>query len=91
MTEIIYCDGSGDGRVCVVTRGMGKTTLVEHYPEDETHNESEWHSLHTALDHMNKMKINEATIYMDSQLVVRQFNGDYRLRAKNMQKWYWKV
>jgi ribonuclease HI len=50
----------------------------------KTNNEAEYLSLITALEHLKEHNIQTAEIYMDSELVVRQINGIYKVKKENL-------
>lgn len=79
---IIYADGAGDGRIAAVV--CGSETKTEHQKKVvvNTHNEAEWEALLFAIDNIKGYW--PIIIYMDSQLVVRQFNGEYKCRDERM-------
>lgn len=50
-----------------------------------TNNEAEYLSLIEALLRLQEMKIDEATIHMDSELVIRQMLGVYKVKNPRLQ------
>lgn len=50
-----------------------------------TNNEAEYLSLIEALSRLVEMNIQDATIHMDSELVVRQMNGIYKVKNPKLQ------
>ena len=50
-----------------------------------TNNEAEYLSLIEALTRLQEMKIDEATIHMDSELVIRQMLGVYKVKNPRLQ------
>ena len=50
-----------------------------------TNNEAEYLSLIEALTRLQEMKIDEATIHMDSELVIRQMLGVYKVKNARLQ------
>ena len=93
MKMTMWADGSGNGIICVVIKyeGVNIVPFVQHDPGDLTHNQSEWHSLCYALelltDDDRNFGGNDVTIYMDSELVVRQFNGEYQVKDPVLGMW----
>ena len=90
---IIYVDGATD-RVCWVrdtgTRQTSRITYACDYaPTDKTtSNEGEWFGLVVALEDAIDDGYKKATVWMDSQLVVNQVNGKYKVKAKNLKPLY---
>ena len=56
-----------------------------------TNNEAEYTSIIEALKIMHKENIDKATIYMDSELVVRQLNGQYKVKSPTLKVYYEKA
>jgi len=67
---------------------------IEEYKEcigDTTNNVAEYKALIKALELSVKHTRNEVHIFMDSELVVRQINGMYRIKAKHLLPLYHEV
>tara|TARA_B100000686_G_C16595631_1_gene865828 strand:- start:187 stop:654 length:468 start_codon:yes stop_codon:yes gene_type:complete len=58
--------------------------FVVPLPSESTNNEAEYHAVIAALKFIEKQPDN-AIIYSDSQLVVRQINGEYRVKEPRLQ------
>lgn len=80
---IIYADGAGDGRLAVIV-DFGDDVVFKELKtvSVDTHNEAEWEALLFALEQVQEY--GPVTIFMDSRLVVRQFNGVYKCRDQRM-------
>jgi ribonuclease HI len=78
----VYVDGSGDGHICVIFESH--EPIIERHPT-KTNNESEWQALYSALSNMQSY--DWYVVYSDSQLIVRQFNGEYKTTNPRMRKW----
>lgn len=67
-------------------------SIMEMYGTNGTNNIAEWRGLELALEHCSKLveTYPEASIsiYGDSQLVVRQFNGIYRIKQENFKPFF---
>ena len=50
-----------------------------------TNNEAEYLSLIEALTRLDEMKVNEAVIHMDSELVIKQMLGVYKVKNPRLQ------
>ncbi|MBI2460480.1 MAG: ribonuclease HI family protein [Candidatus Rokubacteria bacterium] len=83
----IYIDGSvlgnpGPGAIgVVVLNGAGQ--VVEAWGEaigEVTNNQAEYRALLAALEKARRLGAAEVTIRSDSQLLVRQFSGEYRVK-----------
>ena len=53
--------------------------------------QAEYQGLINALDKASEYSRGEVHVYMDSELVIRQMNGDYALKSENMKPLYHKV
>jgi ribonuclease HI len=53
-----------------------------------TNNQAEYRALIAALEKATKLGANWADIYLDSELVVRQINGQYRVRNRSLKPLY---
>ena len=86
----IWADGSHphDGRICIVMKYASVTMIHIDVDTYETSNESEWASLHRAIGLCDVYRFDHAIIHMDSQLVVKQFTGSYKVKHPRMKKWY---
>ncbi len=86
----IWADGSGTGWTAVTIDD--EPVKFNHHPDLKSHNEAEYMALIDALQLIHDYET--YTVYMDSQLVVRQMNGGYAVRADNLRVLYdkaWKI
>lgn len=58
---------------------------LKEYIGEGTNNVAEYCAVLCALKEMKKMKVRNATINMDSELVVNQLNGNYRIKDEKLQ------
>ncbi|MGD0057138.1 MAG: ribonuclease HI family protein [Methanomassiliicoccales archaeon] len=56
----------------------------EAYIGSATNNEAEYRGLISALSQAKTMGADEITITMDSELIVKQMRGEYRIKAENL-------
>ena len=87
----IYIDGAcrgnpGPAGVGMVIYGprMEKISERNQYLGKATNNVAEYQALIFALKEARRLGGRKVRIYTDSQLLVRQFNGEYRLRDKKL-------
>ena len=68
----------------------GKKTVFEisEYIGTATNNTAEYRALIRALEELKKIGIKEARFESDSQLIVEQMNGNYRVKDENLQVLY---
>ena len=87
----IYCDGASKGNpgpasigVSILKEKLEIATLSEKIGIT-TNNVAEWTSLIKALEHLKISSTNEEiSIYMDSELVVKQFLGEYKTKHPSL-------
>ena len=92
MSEIvIYSDGAARGNPgpagagAVLKDSGGKVrSEVCRYLGEMTNNQAEYHALLLALKEAKRLGATRLRIYADSELVVRQINGDYRVKNQGL-------
>ncbi len=86
----IYTDGASRGNPGKSGFGLVIYKDDEIFYEDYrylgimTNNQAEYLALIRALELLSELNINEACIYADSQLMIKQMRGEYKVKAKNM-------
>ncbi|GJV35728.1 reverse transcriptase domain-containing protein [Tanacetum coccineum] len=75
-------DGSGAGLILVSPEGKEYTNALR-LEFEITNNEAEYEALLAGLRIANEMKVQELTIFVDSQLVANQVNGLFEARDQN--------
>jgi ribonuclease HI len=86
---IIYADGASRGNPGKAAFGIvihinGKTHRIGHYLGRATNNEAEYQALLAALRWAVEKNVPKVTYYSDSQLVVEQINGRYKVKHPNL-------
>lgn len=88
---ICYVDGASRGNpgpsgVGVVIKDTHDTTLkeIKEYIGEKTNNVAEYSAVICALRELKKMKVTNAVVNIDSNLVVNQLNGLYRTKEENL-------
>lgn len=88
---IVHCDGGsrsnpGPAAIGIVILDENNMTLEEHKEciGDTTNNVAEYTALIKALELSAKHTRKEVHIFMDSELVIRQMNGIYRIKKKHL-------
>ena len=89
---------AGIGGVISVTDGVGqvveKNEFSEYIGDSRTNNEAEYEALIYALDQAKKVvgkkdaKQSLVECFLDSELVVKQLNHEYKLRDERIQKYF---
>jgi len=87
----ISCDGGSRGNpgpaaIGVVVRKKGGFTLYEHGEKigETTNNVAEYKALLKALSFFEGYDVSKGKIEMDSQLIVKQVNGEWRTKADHL-------
>ncbi len=86
---LIYTDGASSGNPGkagiggVVSLG-GRTHEFSRFIGETTNNVAEYTALIVALEKALELGALEADVFMDSELVVRQINGLYKVRHENI-------
>jgi ribonuclease HI len=68
---VIYDD---DKKICEISKYLGI----------KTNNEAEYSGVVLALEKMHSKNLKEAILYSDSQLLVKQLNGEYKVKAEKI-------
>ncbi|WP_428897009.1 ribonuclease HI [Parelusimicrobium proximum] len=91
MKLIINIDGGARGNPGPAASGViiksagGKFLFGEGYfLGEQTNNHAEFSALKFALDAAEKLKGGELDIYSDSELLVKQYNGIYKIKNENL-------
>lgn len=90
---ILFTDGGARGNpgpaalgvVLLDERGKVIKELAEYLGE-ATNNQAEYQALVAGLEEAKKLKPDEVTVFMDSELVVRQLLGKYKVKDKELGK-----
>jgi ribonuclease HI len=91
MKVIVHTDGASRGNpgpaaVGIVITDENGTVLVElsEYIGETTNNVAEYRALLRGLQEAVRLNAKEVLIYGDSQLMIKQMNGEYRVRHPNL-------
>jgi len=89
---ILYSDGAsrgnpgnGGGGAVLYDRSGAVVATVKQYLGVCTNNEAEYRALMLGLKEAVKRGIKNLTIFLDSELLVRQITGIYRVKNQNLQ------
>ncbi|MFH1426408.1 MAG: ribonuclease HI family protein [Candidatus Kerfeldbacteria bacterium] len=94
----IYTDGgargnpgpAGIGAVLYDTKDKVVDELSE-YIGKTTNNQAEYQALVKALTRAESLGATECDCYLDSELVVKQLNGEYKVKDPDLAPWYLKI
>ncbi|TSC95728.1 MAG: ribonuclease H [Parcubacteria group bacterium Athens1014_10] len=86
-----YTDGGASGNpgpagIGVVIRDQENKIIAEYskYIGETTNNQAEYQALILALEKAKKMEAQEIDCYLDSELVVKQLNREYKVKDKDL-------
>jgi ribonuclease HI len=88
----IFCDGasrgnpgdSGIGVVISLLDGTGRDYRISEYIGVATNNVAEYSALIRGLEEARSLGVRRINVFLDSELVVRQINGIYKVRNNNL-------
>ena len=96
MHAIIHTDGGARGNPGPA--GIGATIKIEdkvhelkRYIGETTNNQAEYRALIMALEHAKELGVTEADCRLDSELVVKQLNREYKVKDKDLAPLFVKV
>jgi len=93
MTERVKvnCDGGSRGNPGPSALGVVITTkngqIIEEFGEylgEQTNNYAEYSAVIKALEKLRDLNILDADFYLDSELIVKQLNGIYKVKNENI-------
>jgi len=95
---IIYCDGGSRGNpgpagLGAVIYDEDKNILFEisEYLGVTTNNQAEYKGVLQAIKKAKELKAKELTFYLDSELIVKQMKGQYRVKNRDLIPLYMKI
>jgi ribonuclease HI len=95
---IIHTDGGARGNPGPAGLGVYITdpegeVLMEHsrYLGEMTNNQAEYTAVIDALEHAHELGADEVDLFLDSELVVRQLSGEYRVKDQELAKLFIRV
>lgn len=94
---IIHIDGASKGNPgpagvgVVIYDGKEEVKRIKKYIGEATNNEAEYEALILALKEALALKFYSVRVFTDSELLVKQINGEYRVIDPKLEKLYTKV
>ena len=94
MKITMYIDGAADlnsktaGIGGVIYKDNEELFTFSEYLHDSTNNEAEYTALIRGLESLIELKLLNVQIYSDSELVVKQISGEYKVKNPRMQVLY---
>ena len=94
----LYTDGGARGNpgpagigVVILDSAKKRIKDVSKYIGEATNNVAEYSALIQGLEEALLLDAEDVVIHMDSELVVKQLNGDYRVKDENMKQLFAKA
>jgi ribonuclease HI len=90
----VFCDGGSRGNPgpaaagAVILRDKEVLAELQDYLGIATNNVAEYSAVILALHKLHKLKLTKADFFLDSELVVRQLTGLYKVKNQDMKKLY---
>lgn len=97
MNVITYTDGGARGNPgpaaigAVIREADGTTHRIKNYLGFATNNQAEYRALLAALHKAAELDADEVTCYLDSELVVKQLKGEYRVKDPELGRLFLQV
>ena len=95
---IVYSDGGSRGNpgpaaigAVVYDANMNVLREISEYIGKTTNNQAEYQAIFAAIQECAQRGAQEVSCFLDSQLIVRQMNGLYRVRDQGLFVWYEKI
>jgi ribonuclease HI len=90
---MIFSDGGARGNpgpaaiAFTIQSERGETVAtVSHYVGVSTNNQAEYKALLAALETAALLKVEKVTCHLDSELVVKQLSGEYRVKNRELKQ-----
>jgi ribonuclease HI len=94
----MYTDGGARGNpgpsaigVVIYDKNNKKISEISKYIGTTTNNVAEYTALYIGVLKLKELKCKEVDMYLDSELIVRQLNGQYRIKDRKLKELYNKV
>lgn len=94
----VFCDGGSRGNPGPAAAGVVITTTKDEvlgsyhkYLGTQTNNYAEYSAVILALNELKSFDADKVSFYLDSELVTKQLNGQYRVKHANMKPLYEQV
>jgi len=98
MKVNIYSDGGARGNpgpaaigVYIEDKAGKKIKSISRYIGETTNNQAEYQAVLAGLAYVKDLKPEEVTCYLDSELVVKQLNGEYKVKDPDLAEQFIKV
>jgi ribonuclease HI len=95
---IIYCDGGSRGNpgpaglgVVIYDENKSKVFEISEFLGVTTNNQAEYKGVLQAIKKAQELKAKELIFYLDSELIVKQMKGQYRVKNKDLLPLYMEI
>jgi ribonuclease HI len=95
---IIYCDGGSRGNpgpaglgAVIYDDKKNKLFEISEFLGVTTNNQAEYKGVLQAIKKAKELKAKEITFYLDSELIVKQMNGQYRVKNRDLIPLYMEI
>ena len=95
---ILYIDGASRGNpgpagigIVILDEKKKKVKEFYKYIGETTNNVAEYNALIHGLEEASKLNADEVVVNMDSELVAKQLNGEYKVKDPNMKSLFEKA
>ncbi len=98
MQATIYSDGGARGNpgpagigAVIYDNNKKEIATISRFLGNATNNQAEYEALIAALKKAKDLNINELKVYLDSELIVKQINREYKVKDKDLAKLFMQV
>ncbi|MCF7820063.1 MAG: ribonuclease HI family protein [Candidatus Pacebacteria bacterium] len=95
---IIFCDGGARGNpgpaglgVAIYDKDKNILEQMSEYLGVTTNNQAEYRAVLKAIERVKELGASKLTFYLDSELIVKQMSGEYRVKNKELLPIYLKI
>ena len=94
---VIYCDGGARGNPglaaigVVVERERKVVHTIKQRIGETTNNQAEYRAVYTGLDYCLSAGAKQVEVYGDSELIINQLRGEYKIKNKELAPWFIKI
>ncbi len=93
---VLHCDGASSGNpgaagIGVVIQTDSSTFEISEYIGIATNNIAEYSALIKGLSKAKELGIDELEIFLDSELIVKQINGSYKVKNEKLKSFHEKA
>lgn len=94
----VYSDGGARGNpgiagcgVVIFDKKKKKTAEIKHFIPHATNNEAEYQALFLGVKKVLEYKPHKVDFYLDSELIVKQMKGIYKVKKAELKEFYVKI